>query len=168
MYEEWKTIDINPRYEVSNFGRFRKLNKKGYRYIKPYRKHNRTLYVIKINYKEQNCARLVANAFIKQLKDDEKVFHKNRMEFDNYFRNLEIVSRKELGEKTGYLSNSKRVVLIKNGEIKRYYKSSREAARKLFISYQTAADYCNNKIKKKMYDLRWEDDYFKEIEKNMK
>ena len=40
MYETWKQIQYDPRYEVSNLGRFRKRNKKGYRYLKPYKKHN--------------------------------------------------------------------------------------------------------------------------------
>lgn len=163
MHEEWKTMDFNPRYEVSNFGRFRKLNKKGYRYLKPYRKWNRNYYAIKLDSKEYGCAKLVATYFIRPLKENERVYHKNKMEFDNYYRNLEIITKKEYGKRTGYLSNSKRVVLIEDGEVKKFYRSARAAARDLYISKQTATDYCNNRYKKKIYDLRWEDDYFDNI-----
>lgn len=164
MYELWKQIQFDPRYEVSNFGRFRKKNKvNGYRYLKPYKKRN--LYVVKMNGKCMNAARLVANAFIKPLKNNEQVYHKNGLQFDNFYRNLEILTPKVLGKKVGHLSRSKRVVEIKNNEIIRSWRSSRKAAEKLFISRQTISDYCNGKVKKKMFNLMWEDDYFKKLEK---
>lgn len=162
MYEEWKQIE-NTKYEVSNLGRFRKKNKKGYRYIKPFKKHNS--YVIKVNDKEKNCSRLVAHYFIRALKSEEVVHHKNHLQFDNFYRNLEILTRSELGKRTGYISKSKRVVLVEGGEIKRMYRSGRECERKLFLSRQTISDYCNNRTKKKMYNLMWEDDYFDKLEK---
>lgn len=164
MYEEWRIIfKDDPRYEVSNFGRFRKKLKKGYRYLKPYKKRN--LYVVKLGYKEYNVARLVANEFIRPLKNNEQVLHKNGLAFDNFYRNLEILNPKELGKKVGHIARSKRVVEVKDNEIKRTWRSSRKAGEKLFISRQTVSDYCNNKVKKKMYNLMWEDDYFMELEK---
>ena len=161
MYEMWKSIELDPRYEVSNFGRFRKKLKKGYRYLKPYKKHN--LYVVKMKDKEYNCARLVASAFIRPLKNNEQVLHKNGLAFDNFYRNLEVLSPKELGKRTGHISRSKRVVLIENGEIKKSWRSSRKAAKDLFICRQTVSDYCNGKVKKKMLNLMWEDDYFDKV-----
>ena len=114
--ELWKSIEYDTRYQVSSYGRFRKKNpKNGYRYLKPFRKHN--LFLVKIKDKDFNCARLVANAFIKQLASNDRVYHKNKIEFDNYYKNLEVVSLKELGKRTGYISKSKRVVEVKNGEI---------------------------------------------------
>ena len=98
--ELWKSIEYDTRYQVSNYGRFRKKNpKNGYRYLKPFRKHN--LFLVKIKDKDFNCARLVANAFIKQLASNDRVYHKNKIEFDNYYKNLEVVSLKELGKRTG-------------------------------------------------------------------
>lgn len=161
MYEEWKPIEYDTRYQVSNFGRFRKKLKKGYRYLKPWRK--RDLYVIKINGKHVNCARLVANAFIRELKSNEQVYHKNHLSFDNFYRNLEILSPKELGKRTGHIATSKRVVEVKNNEIIRTWRSSRKASKELFISRQTVSDYCNKKVKKPMFNLMWEDDYFEEV-----
>lgn len=164
MYEEWRIIfKDDPRYEVSNFGRFRKKLKKGYRYLKPYKKHE--LYVVKTNNKVINASRTVANAFIRPVKDNEFVYHKNGLQFDNYWRNLEILTGKQLGKRTGHLATSKRVVEVKDNEIKRTWRSSRKAGEKLFISRQTVSDYCNNKVKKKIYNLMWEDDYFMELEK---
>ena len=95
--EIWKSIEYDPRYQVSNYGRFRKKNpKNGYRYLKPFRKKN--LFQVKIKDKDFNCARLVANAFIKNLNKEDRVYHKNKNESDNYYRNLEVISLKELGK----------------------------------------------------------------------
>lgn len=163
MYELWKQIQYDPRYEVSNFGRFRKRNKKGYRYLKPFRKGNK--FVIKIVNKEYTCSRLVAAAFIKHLEEGECVYHKNGLEFDNFYRNLKILPRKGLNSKVGYLSKAKSVVLVENGEIKKWYRSARAAAIKLHINRQSVCDYCNKKVKNKIFNLMWEDDYFEKIEK---
>lgn len=161
MVEEWKSIEYDNRYQVSNFGRFRKRLKNGYRYLKPYKK--RGLYVVKMNYKVLSASRLVANAFIRELKSNEQVYHKNHLNFDNFYRNLEILSPKELGKRTGHIATSKRVVEVKDNEIVRAWRSSRKAAEKLFISRQTVSDYCNKKVKKPMFNLWWEDDYFEEV-----
>ena len=159
--EEWIEIEYDKKYEVSNFGRFRRKTKKGYRYLTPFRKHN--LFIVKIKDKDMNCARLVASAFIKSLRPEDRVYHKNKLEFDNHYRNLKILSLEELGKKTGYISKSKRVVEIKNNEIVRDWRSARKCAKDLFVSYQTVMDYCNKKVKKPMFNLWWEDDYFEEV-----
>lgn len=157
--EIWKTIEYDFRYQVSNYGRFRKKNPKNdYRYLKPFRKKN--LFLVKIKDKDFNCARLVANAFIKELSNTDRVYHKNKVEFDNYYKNLEIINLKELGKRTGHISKSQRVVEIKNNEIIRDWSSARKAAKDLFVSYQTVMDYCNKKVKKPMFNLMWEEDYF--------
>ncbi len=157
--EVWKSIEYDIRYQVSNYGRFRKKNpKNGYRYLKPFRKHN--LFVVKIKDKEMNCARLVANAFIKTLSSNDRVYHKNHLDFDNFYQNLEVMSLQKLGRLTGHISKSQRVVEVKNNEIIRDWPSARKAAKDLFVSYQTVMDYCNKKVKKPMYNLMWEEEYF--------
>ena len=163
MREEWQPIEYNPRYEVSNLGRIRKLNKKGYRYLKPYRKWKRQLYVIQIGKREYSVARLVANAFVKRLEPGDVVYHKNKLEFDNFYRNIQVMSKEQCGRRTGGISKSKSVVLLKGGEIKRIWKSARKAEKDLYISRQTICDYCNNRVQKKMYNLMWEDDYFDKV-----
>ncbi len=160
--EVWKSIDYDYRYQVSNYGRFRKKNpKNGYRYLKPYRNKNK--FVIKINGKEKTCSRIVAHYFIRPLNENDCIYHKNHYEFDNRCRNLEVISRTELGKKTGHISKSQRVVETKDGEIIRDWTSARKAAKDLYISHQTVMDYCNKKVKKPMYDLMWEEDYFEMI-----
>lgn len=161
MVEEWKTIEHDNRYQISNFGRVRKKLKKGYRYLKPFKKRN--MYVVKINYEAFIISRLVANAFIRPLTKEDRIYHKNKLEFDNFYRNLKIMSAKDIGKRTGYISRSRAVVEVKNNEIVRRWRSSREAGRKLFISFQTICDYCNNKVKKPMLNLMWEDDYFEKV-----
>ena len=159
MYEEWKSIEYSPKYEVSNLGRFRKKNpKNGYRYLKPFKKHN--YYVIKIDGKAKSCARLVAHYHIRPLTKKDVVYHKNRLEFDNFYRNLKVLNKREVGIRTGYLSKSKRVVEIESAEIIRSWKSARKASKDLFVSIQTICDYCNGKVKNPMYKLMWEDDYW--------
>ena len=161
MIETWKQID-NTLYYVSNFGRFKKKNpKNGYRFIKPFKEHNK--YVIKVNGKCMTCSRLVANAFIKHLTSDDCVYHKNKMEWDNYYRNLLVLSKQELGKRTGHVSRSKSVVQVEGGEIVKMFRSTREAGRKLYISYQTVLDYCKGRVKKPMYNLMFEDDYFDKV-----
>ncbi len=163
MTETWKSIPYDVRYQVSNFGRFRKKNpKNGYRYLKPFRKQN--LFIVKIKDKDMNCARLVANASIKPLSRKDRVYHKNGLEFDNHYKNLKIVTLKELGKLTGYISKSQRVVQIEKQEIIKEWPSARKAAKELFVSYQTVMDYCNGKVQKPMYKLMWEEDYFKQID----
>lgn len=158
--EIWKLIEYDSRYQVSNYGRFRKKNpKNGYRYLKPFRKRN--LFVVKIKDKDINCARLVANAFIGKLKKEDRIYHKNKMEWDNYYRNLKVVSLKELGKLTGHIAKSQRVVEVKDDEIIRDWPSARKAAKDLYVSYQTVMDYCNKKVKNPMFNLMWEDKYFK-------
>lgn len=159
--EIWEQIEEDNRYEVSNFGRFRKKIKKGYRYLKPFRKHN--LFIVKLGYKEYICSRLVANYFIKRLTPEDRVYHKNKIEFDNYYKNLQIMTLRELGKKTGHISKSKCVVEVKDNEIVRSWRSARTASKELYISRQTVSDYCNNNVRKPMYNLMWEDDYFDKV-----
>lgn len=119
--------------------------------------------MVKIKDKDFNCARLVADKFIKKLDKEDRVYHKNKMQFDNYYRNLKVVTLKELGKLTGHISRSKRVVEVENGEIIKEWASARKCGLDIFISYQTVNDYCNGKVKKPMYNLMWEDDYFNEV-----
>lgn len=162
--EEWSLIEYDIRYQVSNLGRFRKKNpKSGYRYLKPFRKKN--LYFVKIKDKDFNCSRLVANAFIKKLTSEDRIYHKNKMQHDNFYKNLRVISLQELGKLTGHISKSKRVVELKDNEIVREWSSARKCAKDLYVSYQTVMDYCNKKVQAPMFNLMWEDDYFdKELE----
>lgn len=90
--EEWKKIkDFN--YSLSNYGRVRNdLTNK----IKNPRFHNWILQVdIYKNGKRYtvNIKRMVANLFIRELNQNEKVITKDGDIRNNYYKNLEIVSK---------------------------------------------------------------------------
>lgn len=155
--EKWKKI-LESRYEVSNYGRFRRLYKYKYRYLKTFRKGSIQIIKLHINEKDKdyNVAKLVIESFNRKLKQDEVVYHKNGIISDNRLSNLEITTRSEAGKRTGWQSHRKAIVMLdKEGVIKEIFKGTRDAAEKLFISRQTVSDYCNKKIKKPMYQLYW-------------
>ena len=161
MNEIWRPIKYDPRYEVSLLGNFRKKLKNGFKELTPYYAHRR--WVVKIKDKELSCARLVADAFVKRLTPEDRVYHKNKINNDNFYANLEVINLSELGKRTGHLAKERPVVEIKNNEIVRWWRSSKKAGKKLFMSYQTVCDYCNHKVDKPMYNLMWEDEYFDKV-----
>ena len=67
--------------------------------------------------------------------------------------NLKIVTRKELGELYGGRTSIRRLIYCYDNN--RIYKGTREAANDLYISRQTVSDYCDRKIQKPMFRLRW-------------
>lgn len=149
----WKQIE-DTNYYIDVNGRIKKIHKnKKEKILKTYRKGS--IQIIKINGKQRNVARLVVESFYRKLKKDEVVVHVNGIILDNRLENLKIMKKKEAGKITGALAKQKTILLMENGEIKQIFKGTREAERKLFISRQTVSDYCNNKVKHKMYDLIW-------------
>ncbi len=157
--EKWKSIN-NSDYEVSNYGRFRRKYKHNYRYLKTFKKGAIQIIKLTINGKgkDYNVAKLVVESFIRKLKQDEVVYHKNGIISDNKLSNLEITTRSEAGKRTGWQSHRKGIVMLDNeGVITKVFKGTKDAADKLFISRQTVSDYCNGKVKKPMYKLYWAD-----------
>lgn len=149
----WKQIEDTNHYIDVN-GRIKKIYKnKKEKILKTYRKGS--IQIIKINGKQRNVARLVVESFYRKLKKDEVVVHVNGIILDNRLENLKIMKKKEAGKITGALAKQKTILLMENGEIKQIFKGTREAEKKLFISRQTVSDYCNDKVKLKMYDLIW-------------
>lgn len=162
--EKWNSIE-NSNYEVSNYGRFRRKYKYKYRYLKIFRKGS--LQIIKLTIegkgKDYNVAKLVVESFVRKLKPDECVYHKNGIISDNKLSNLEILTRSEAGRRTGWQSHRKGIVMLDNeGIISKVFKGTRDAADKLFISRQTVSDYCNGKVEKPMYKLYWADKLIEE------
>lgn len=91
--------------------------------------------------------------FVGTIPDGYNIIHKNKIRSDNSLANLRLATRRETGLHYG---NRNRKVIIYDAINDCYYKSTREAAKKLFISRQTASDYCNRKRKNPMFDLSWE------------
>lgn len=158
--EEWRSIS-NSNYEVSNYGRFKRFYKYKYRYLKTFKKGSLQIIKLHINgkSKDYNVAKLVVETFVRKLKPDEVVYHKNGIISDNQLSNLEIITKSEAGKRTGWQSNRKSIVMLdKEGIIQEVFRGTRDAANKLFISRQTVSDYCNRKVKKPVYELYWADE----------
>lgn len=51
---------------------------------------------------------------------------------------------------------SKKIYLYIDNKLSKEYESIHKASSDLNISRQTIHNYCNNKVKNKKYDLRWE------------
>lgn len=158
--EIWKRI-LNSKYEISNYGRVKKIYKYKYRYLKTFRKGS--IQVIKLHIdgreKDYNVAKMVIEIFDRKVKAEEVVYHKNGIISDNRLSNLQIITRLEAGKKTGWQSHRKSIVMLNNeGVITKVFKGTRDAAKNLFISRQTVSDYCNKRVKNPMYDLYWGDE----------
>ena len=87
--EQWKVIEEHPYYEVSNYGRIRKIktgkilicdNQKGYKIFST--KHNGIKFQCTVH-------RLVANYFIENPKGYDCINHINCIRNDNNYLNLE-------------------------------------------------------------------------------
>lgn len=98
--EIWKQLIENPNYFISNFGRFKSItrknrqekllrinvNKRGYCYCNISTNHRVTKVKIHI---------LVAKYFVLNPDNKETVNHKDGNKFNNFYRNLEWLTRKE-------------------------------------------------------------------------
>lgn len=76
-------------------------------------------------------------------------YHKNGDLSDNCANNIEFITPRELGQKTG--GNARRRPVAKvtpDGEVVAVYPSARKAAAANYMSRQSIADRCNGKIKK--------------------
>ena len=171
MNEEWKTFieDEFIRYEASNMGRFRRVGKRITNYLNPYHrncyenKRNRPHSVIiatSINKKkkEHNCKKLLAELFMRPLKDNEVVIVKNGNNFDLRVSNLFITTKNNLGHITGGKSSrSKKIYYYDNTGFRTSYPSARNLAKKLGVSYQCVLDIANGKTKNSKYKIEWVD-----------
>ena len=87
--EKWKKIPYY-NYELSNYGRIRNLTTKK---IKSQRMSMYGNQIVLWNNSEGKLftiSRLVANIYIRKVKNNEKVIHINKNIRDNYYKNLKI------------------------------------------------------------------------------
>ena len=93
--EIWKPIEnTNNKYFISNYGRVKSYCRYVAIILKP-NKDKKGYFVVKINNKNKKIHRLVASAFCKNDKPKEKneVHHKDNNKNNNYFLNLEWLSK---------------------------------------------------------------------------
>lgn len=147
-------------YSVDTFGRFyikwKKSGKKReiFPYIKKKTNTDKKYLALKIDGKEYVAKNLIAAVFIRSYKKNDIVIC-NDGDFRNIrLDNLNIVQKKEYYKGRTTSKNAK-VGLFENNELVQSYPSTRKAGSALFLSRQTIYDYCNNKVKKPIYDLRW-------------
>lgn len=160
------------KYEASNLGRFRRIGKIKINYLKPYKRNciersknkNRAhtvIIAVSLNKKkrEYNCNKLLAELFIRPVKENERVININNNRFDLRVKNLFITTTKNLGSITGGKSSkSKRINYYDNIGFRTTYPSARKLAKKLGVSYQTVLNIANKRTKKPKFNISWVED----------
>lgn len=150
--EYWK--EYRDGYFFSNFCRAKHVYKNGSEYLLcPYIHKSSGKTVLKIHGQAHTVSKIIYELFVGTIPDGYNIIHKNKIRSDNSLANLRLATRRETGLHYG---NRNRKVIIYDAINDCYYKSTREAAKKLFISRQTVSDYCNRKRKNPMFDLSWE------------
>ncbi|WP_433958571.1 NUMOD4 domain-containing protein [Cytobacillus horneckiae] len=152
--EVWKAITgSDDKFLVSSYGRIKRVYKNHTAFLLPFlHKKSKQLHVkVKFEgkYAGYKVSKLVAFHFIGKPKLGEVVHHKNLVITDNYFGNLEYITRNQLGKKTGFKSKSKPVIQLDRDTLEpiNEFRSAREAGRKCYLSYQAVLDNCNRKSK---------------------
>ncbi len=152
--EYWTSVPGSNKYQVSNYGNFRRIIKDRIKSIFPYLKKEKWLFVkVDFNglYKEYQVHKIVASVFLdKPTNSDMVLYHKNGIITDNYAGNLEWITRSHLGKKTGG-QNSRCIPVIqfdiKTGEIINFYKSISAAARDNYIHKETISQVIRGQLK---------------------
>ena len=90
--EEWKRIG-KMNYEISNYGRIKNTQTKKLKALKKQRSGMQVLLWSNSRSYTVTISRMVANMFIRKVKDTERVYHINGNIRDNYYKNLRIVSK---------------------------------------------------------------------------
>ncbi len=153
----------NAIYECSNFGRIRRICKTNIYYLKPYlrnciesHRNRRHTVIVKIDNKEFNCRKLIAEKFIRPLKINEVVILKNGNNLDLNVKNMFITTKSNLGKITGGKSSkAKKIYYYDNLNFRHTYPSARSLAKYLGVSYQTILDIANGKTKNSKFNVKW-------------
>lgn len=140
------------RYYATSNCRIYVIYKNGKKkYLSLYKKtrHNNQLFV-KLGLKEESAIRIFARLFL-DMRPDQVCALDGKL----CLKNIKVYNKNEFSAITGKMSKSIRVGLFEDNKNVCEWASARDAAKDLYISYQTVSDYCNHKVKNPMYDLRW-------------
>lgn len=141
--EIWKDIeDSKGKYQISSYGRVRRVCKTKCRLLTPFIRKGKWLHVkVTINNKSKDIAihKLVAKHYMVDDIVHGNIWHKNGNIYDNYFDNLEDISREELGKRTGAKSKSMPVLKLDpvTNEVLDEYSSMAEAGRHNYLHRET-------------------------------
>jgi hypothetical protein len=152
--EVWFAIPGTIKYQISNYGNVRRMCKNGnIRQIKSYMIKNRGV-ATKVEYKNKYqlvyVHKIMAEIFLEPGNEGEVIWHKNGLITDNYAGNLEWITRKELGRRTGGKSSRSVPVLQidpNTNEVVNFYKSIAAAARDNYIHKATICLAIKGKLK---------------------
>ena len=137
------TIGKNYSYKVREDGTVIKTSKK--RFVesraKPYLKRGRA--TVKMANKEITLKNLVAKHFVKGYRKGAYVETVDGDPFNCAASNLRLYTKSEHGKRSGYKSKAQKVVA--NGI---EYRSVRQAAQALHVSYQTPLDYMAGRVRR--------------------
>lgn len=102
--------------------------------------------IIKIKSVECRLSHLIAEYFLKDYYPGCCVGYKDGNKLNCDVENLYIYSRIQHGKETGYLAKGMPVIIKRKNKATRY-RSIREAAKSINVSYQTLQDYLEKKVK---------------------
>lgn len=151
--EYWLDVPGSSKYQVSNYGNFRKkLKNEKFRDIVTYIRKGKWM-AVKVDfngrYAEYIVHKIVADVFLDSPSPGQVLYHKNGLIRDNYAGNLEYEYPKKVGEKTGGNSRSIPVLQIDptTNKVINFYKSIAAAARDNFIHKETISMVIRGKLK---------------------
>lgn len=101
---------------------------------------------------EVSITRILAKVYL-GMQESEQCILEGPLKLEN----IRVLSVHDMSVLTGRTKRrrARPVGQYENGSLIRKWDSARDAAKDLFVSRQTVSDYCNFKVKKPMYDLRW-------------
>lgn len=166
--ERWKPLNrTNSPYQISDYGRIRKLKDNGeFYYLKQIRKGRSNILQVMVsangNKSYESVSRLVAEHFLDDFSPDKSIFHVDLNKDNNHYSNLQCVDKSKLGKMTARMSRNLPKVVCTNiltGEEVGVYNSAREAGKILGISRQAVSDNLNGKSKlvSKKYKFRYQE-----------
>lgn len=150
-------------YEVSNTGHIMKHFKNGgmhmcSEYLKQasIRKGFSPILYVKVDGEELRLARIVYEVWHGPIYEGFRIIHKDGNYRNNHQANLKMVTASESG-RIGALRQRKGITIY-NAATGELYRSTREAAKKTFLSHQTVSSYAKGEVKKPVVTLMYEKD----------
>ena len=135
-------------------GKTREL--KCYPYLKKKKKFRDAVILrVKIGCRDYDAKNVIAKAFL-NVNPGDTVVCIDKDPTNIAVDNLKVFKKSTYAKLTGALSRRKKVALCdENGNIINTFPSARRAGKELGCSYQTICDICNNKSRRKMFNVRW-------------